>query len=355
MDDFGGPDATWSPFLPFMSWLISSLKPGVTVDLGFEGGSSFHVICQVAQNLESPTRCIAVLLATPGQNGQEREQAVRQFNVLVSESVTQFGSMVKGIIEAEQFFTAEVPPIDLLHLSLSKDGGRSPNYLQDWIERMVPGAVLVVTSTNSASGSEYAATRRYVADQLPSTVISLGPTTEIFVAQTPVEGTTPLVDLLDNVPAAVRRLFALFAERSAYRHVLGSEPASPSEVNAFIDSLKEGRQAEREAFRIALEATRETIAALARESATLRSELLELRERGSRELVEQREQAQREKELARNEYFGRLDELTARLSTSAARYAREQTSMELALEARGTRPKFWPVRPPRRNGASTSC
>ena len=334
MDDFGGADAKWSPFLPFMSWLISSTKPGVTADLGFEGGPSFHAICQAAQNLESPTRCIAVLLAAPGQTGDEREQVVRQFNVLLSDSATQFGSMVKGIVEAEQFFTAEVPQIDLLHLSLSKEGGRSPNYLQNWIERMVPGAVFVVTSTNSGSGSEYTATRRYVADQLPSTVISLGPTTEVFVAQIPVEGTTPLIDLLDNAPAAVRRLFTLFAERSAYRHVLGSDPASPSDVTAFIDSLKEARQTEREAFKVALEATRETIATLARQSAMLKSELLEFKDRASRELVEQREQAQVEMELMRTEYFGRLDELTARLSTSAARHARELTSMELALEGR---------------------
>jgi hypothetical protein len=333
MDDFRGPDAEWSPFLPFMSWLISSLKPGVTVDLGFEGGSSFHAICQAAQNLETPARCIVVLLTAPGQSGQERELAERQFNVLVSDSATQFGSMVKGIVEAGEVFTAEVPPIDLLHLSLSKDEGRSPSYLQSWVERMVPGAVLVVTSTNSGSGSEYTATRRYVADQLPSTVISLGPTTEIFVAQIPVEGTTPLIDLLDNAPAAFHRLFALFAERSAYRHVLGPEPASPSDVITFIDSLKEGRQTEREAFKIALDATRETIATLMRESATLKSELLDLKDRANRELAEQREQARLDMVLMRDEYFGRLDELTARLSTSAARHAREITTKELALEA----------------------
>ena len=322
MDDFRGPDAEWSPFLPFMSWLITSLKPGVTVDLGFEGGSSFHAICQAAQNLETPARCIVVLLAVPGQSGQERELAEQQFNVLVSDSATQFGSMVKGIVEAGEVFTADVPPIDLLHLSLPKDEGRSPNYLQSWVERMVPGAVLVVTSTNSGSGSEYTATCRHVADQLPSTVISLGPTTEIFVAQIPVEGTTPLIDLLDSAPAAFHRLFALFAERSAYRHVLGPEPASPSDVITFIDSLKEARQTEREAFKIALDATRETIATLMRESVTLKTEL-----------VEQREQARLDMELMRDEYFGRLDELTARLSTSAARYTRELTTKELALEA----------------------
>ena len=210
---------------------------------------------------------------------------------------------------------------------------RSPSYLQSWVERMVPGAVLVVTSTNSGSGSEYTATRRYVADQLPSTVISLGPTTEIFVAQIPVEGTTPLIDLLDNAPAAFHRLFALFAERSAYRHVLGPEPASPSDVITFIDSLKEVRQTEREAFKIALDATRETIATLMRESATLKSELLEFRDRANRELAEQKEQARLDMVLMRDEYFGRLDELTARLSTSAARHAREITTKELALEA----------------------
>ena len=65
------------------------------------------------------------------------------------------------------------------------------------------------------------------------------------------------------------------------------------------------------------------MAALAKESGVLRAEMPEIKE-----------QAGLEKAAMQNEYFGQLDELTAKLSTSAARYTRELTVRELALAAR---------------------
>lgn len=41
-DDLPFADTGWSPALPFLSWLVSSLNPALTVDLGFEVRSPFH-------------------------------------------------------------------------------------------------------------------------------------------------------------------------------------------------------------------------------------------------------------------------------------------------------------------------
>ncbi len=165
--------------------------------------------------------------------------------------------------------------------------------------------------------------RDYIADLVPSTVIGLGVSAEILVAQMPLDGATPLVEFLRNAPSGFRGLFALLAERDAFRHILGPEATSPSALRALIDSLEENRRHERETFQFALEATRETMATLATQSGILRDEL-----------IDYKEQARLEKAVMQDEYFGRLDELTAKLSTSAARYTRELTIRELALEAR---------------------
>ncbi len=305
-----------------MSWLVSSLKPEVAISLGFEVRSSFPAIWEVARNVELPAKCTVVLLAPSGQSDQGRQAAVRQFNVLISESGSRLGGILEGAVEEDDLIASGFPPIQLLHLALSENVGRNPEHLQKWINHTTPGAVLVVTATDP-EGSEYSATRDYVADQVPSTVISLGSSSEILVAQMPRDGATPLVEFLRNAPPGFRGLFALLAERDAFRHILGPEATSPSALRALIDSLEENRRLERETFHFALDATRETMATLATQSGILRDEL-----------IDYKEQARLEKAVMQDEYFGRLDELTAKLSTSAARYTRELTIRELALEAR---------------------
>lgn len=322
LDDRRIADANSSPFLPFMSWLVSSLKPEVAISLGFEVRSSFPAIWEVARNVELPAKCTVVLLAPSGQSDQGRQAAVRQFNVLISESGSRLGGILEGAVEEDDLIASGFPPIQLLHLALSENVGRNPEHLQKWINHTTPGAVLVVTATDP-EGSEYSATRDYVADQVPSTVISLGSSSEILVAQMPRDGATPLVEFLRNAPPGFRGLFALLAERDAFRHILGPEATSPSALRALIDSLEENRRLERETFHFALDATRETMATLATQSGILRDEL-----------IDYKEQARLEKAVMQDEYFGRLDELTAKLSTSAARYTRELTIRELALEAR---------------------
>jgi hypothetical protein len=322
LDDLRVADKKWSPFLPFMSWLISSLRPEVAISLGFEVRSSFHAVWEAARNVEWPSKCTVVLLARSDQSDQVRQAAVRQFNAVVSEPGSRPRGVLEGAVEEDDLIGSGFPPIQLLHLALSENVGRNPEYLQKWVDHMASGAVLVVTTTDSG-GSEYLGIRDYIADQIPSTVISLGPSAEIFLAQVPVEDATPLVDFLRNAPPAFRGLFALLAERDAFRHILAPEATSPSALRAFIDSLEESRRLERETFQFALDATRNTMAALASQSGILRDEL-----------VEYKEQTRLEKAVMQDEYFGRLDELTAKLSTSAARYTRDLTIRELALEAR---------------------
>ena len=71
------------------------------------------------------------------------------------------------------------------------------------------------------------------------------------------------------------------------------------------------------------------MATLATESGMLRAEL-----------IETKEQANVEKVVMQNEFFGRLDELGAKLSTSAAHYNRELTERDFEIEARVRQAEF---------------
>ena len=331
-DDLAVENARWSTFLPFLAWLISSLNPDLTVDLGFEVDSTFHATWRAAQRSESPARCIAVLLAEAGQTDQERGSMVRKFNDLIAESAIRSGGALEGAVEDRGHHGSEgddstdrFPSIHLLHVGLSHDETREPQYLRKWIDRVAPGGVIVVPDTQTMGSGQFSAMHRYVADHVPATVLSIGATADVLVAQVPLANATPLIDLLRNAPPAFRGLFALFAERSEFRHLLGPEPVSPTAVRALIESLTESRQVERETFQVALRTSRETMATLATESGMLRAELIE---------------AGVEKTVMQNEYFGRLDELSAKLSTSAAHYSRELTERELEIAARERQAEF---------------
>jgi hypothetical protein len=335
-DDLAVENTRWSAFLPFLAWLISSLNPELTVDLGFEVDSTFHATWRAAQRSESPARCIAVLLAEAGQTAQDRESMVRKFNDLIAESAIRSGGALEGAVEDLGLHGTEgdestdgFPPIQLLHVGLSHDETREPQYLRKWIDRVPPGGVIVVPDTQSTGSGRFSAVHRYVADRVPATVLGIGATADVLVAQVPLGDATPLIDLLRNAPPAFRGLFALFAERSEFRHLLGPEPVSPTAIRALIESLTESRRVERETFQVALRTSRETMATLATESGMLRAEL-----------IASKDQASMEKAVMQNEFFGRLDELGAKLSTSAAHYNRELTARELEIAARERQAEF---------------
>jgi hypothetical protein len=315
----------WSAFLPFLAWLISSLNPALTVDLAFEVDSTFQATWRAAQRTESPVRCVAVLLAEAGQSARERESLVRKFNDLIADAAIRSGGALEGAVEDLGHHGSEgddstdgFPPIHLLHVGLSHDETREPQYIGKWIDRLAPGGVIVVPDTETMGSRQFSAVHRYVADRLPATVLGFGATADVLVAQVPLGNATPLIDLLRNAPPAFRGLFALFAERSEFRHLLGPEAVSPTAVRALIESLTESRRVERETFEVALRTSRETMANLATECGMLRAEQL----------------------VMQSEFFGRLDELGAKLSTSAAHYNRELTERELEIAARVRQAEF---------------
>ena len=220
-DDLLLSNGMWSPFLPFLSWLVSSLSPELTVDLGFEVDPTLQGVWRAAQRPESTSRYTAVLLYPAGQSDQEFQTRAQQLNDLIVESATRFGGVVEGAVETAEGVVEEdgdavaagFPPVHLLLLRLSDDRVPSTEYLQKWIARMTPGAVLVVPNVRGTESPEFSTTRRFVTDLLPATVVSLGAAAEALVAQVPDNGAAPLVDLLRDGPSAFRGLFLLFAER----------------------------------------------------------------------------------------------------------------------------------------------
>jgi hypothetical protein len=136
----------------------------------------------------------------------------------------------------------------------------------------------------------------------------------------PVEQAVSIVDLLPDRPEAVGSLSHLLGEHAELEELLASEPVSPM-ARAIIGRLIEQQSAEREAFLSALRVYKEETARLALDVSQARADL-----------SQQMEIARAEREHLIGEFLDRLDQLSAKISTSAARYSAQLDEKDILLK-----------------------
>ena len=210
----------------------------------------------------------------------------------------------------------------LVHLSLCESDAMALPDVEAWLRVMAPGAVIVVTTTASDASSNFAKAKQHVTDTYPAVTVSLGLTTEAVVAQKPDDDATPIVDILRKAPFAVGAFLALFGEQIELQHLLEHEPEPSDAVRALIGRVIDQQHAERDAFLTALRIYKEETARLSAEVAVSRAEL-----------SGQIESARREREHLVREFLDRVDHLSSKISTSAARYSGELAEKDALLEA----------------------
>jgi hypothetical protein len=315
-------------FSPLVSWLVSTTRPAVTVELGPGDRASLQSTCEAVLRSDHGARCAAVLLPTGSEDTGE------DFRNLVAELSGRFGTLVEGF-ESEAAGLAGLAGVaggkaDLVHLAVFESEEMALPDLEAWLQAMAPGAVIVVTTTASDASSNFAKAKRHVTDSYPAVSISLGLTTEAVVAQHPVDDVAPVVDMLRRAPFAVGAFLALFGEQIELQDLLQNEPEPSQAVRALIGRVIDQQYAEREAFLSALRVYKE-------ETARLTAEVAESR----RELFSQIEAARQEREHLVKEFLDRVDHLSSKISTSAARYEAELADKDVLLEGQERRAEIY--------------
>ncbi len=292
----GSENGTYE-FSRLLSWLIATVRPSLTVELG-------------------PGRTEPMEWTVDASAGGD---ALGQWS---RGSAQAHGGRTEGF-ESEAHALAVLAggkTVDLLHISLlDLDDAGQPD-LDAWSELMGPGSAIVVTSVAANRSSLFAKATQLVADRYPSVRVPLGLTAEALVAQVPSDGAAPAVELLRNVPSAVGNLLAL--AQSEPLALLGEEPSALA-VQAVLGQLLERHEKEREVFVSALRAYKELTAHLSAELADARDQL-----------ATQVDAARVERERLLQEFLDRLDVLSAKISTSAAKYTAELEDKERVLEER---------------------
>lgn len=305
-------------FSPLVSWLIATARPEVVVEVGPGDESSLRSTCE-AVLLSEGTTCAAVLLPSGSSPG------AGDFTSLAREFSRRFGPAFQGHeSEHAALATFRQGVVELLHVSLFDSDGVGVPDLAAWHEVLAPGALVVVTTTASDVSSNFARVKQHVTETYPAVSMSLGLTTEAIVAQRPVDDSTPIVDMLRKAPFAVGASLTMFGGKVELHELLTREPEPSETVRALIGRIIDQHHAERDAFLAALRVSQE-------ETARLSNEVVEVRG----ELTQQVEAARREREHLVAEFLDRVDELAAKVSTTASRYAAELADTNALLEAEG--------------------
>lgn len=304
-------------FSPLVSWLVATVRPGITVEMGPGDEASLLSTCEAVLRADAGATCAAVLLRSGS------DAVTEDFPRLMTGLTGRFGSALEGY-ESEEACRAGLRgrTVGLVHLSLFDSDEMALPDLAPWLEAMAPGAVIVVTTTASDASSNFVQAKARIAESYPSVPVSLGLTTEAVVAQRPADDATPIVDMLRQAPFAVGAFLALFGEQIELHQLLQHESEPADAVRALIGRVIDQQLAERGAFVSALRVYQE-------ETARLSTEVAEAR----RELSDQIEAARREREHLVGEFLDRVDELSSKVAVTAARSAAELAQKNALLEA----------------------
>ncbi len=307
-------------FSLLVSWLVAHERPAVTVELGPAECTSLFSTCDAVRGIGAEARCLAVRLPTSDVAASSDADVFRH---VLADCTDRYGDAVAGYDGEEDSLTALAsgPRVDLLHVSLfDQDDTGLPDF-PAWFDVMASGGTVVVTSTAADVSANFAKARQLVSDRYPSVCISLGLTTEAVVAQVPVDGAVPTVELLRNVPSAVGGLMDIFSESVEAFEQPGGESVSPVALRAMVARLIERQGADRQALLSALRAYKDLTTRLTIDVSDARSEL-----------ASQAELARLEREHLVKEFLDRLDVLSAKISTSAARSAAELEEKDRLLQ-----------------------
>ena len=313
------PESGTDPFSALVSWLVATARPAVTVELGPGEPTSLRATCEAVLRSGPGAACVAVLLPSGADTAGE------DFRSLMVELSVRAGPALRGY-EAEEAALAGLGggTVGLLHLSLFDSDDLALPDLAVWDDVLAPGAVVVVTTTSSGASSSFVRAKQYLADTYPAVSITLGLTTEAVVAQRPAGEAAPIVEMLRKAPDAVGAFLALYGEQVELHHLLQHEPEPSEAVRVLIGRVIDQQRAERGALLSALRVYRDETARLSREVVAARGEL-----------TGQLEAARREREHLVAEFLDRVDELSAKVSTTASRYAAQLADRDALLEAEG--------------------
>jgi hypothetical protein len=299
-------------FSPLLAWLVATTRPSLVSELGPGDEASLAATCEAVRRAAPDAHVRALQLRGTGD--------ATQFGTVLAALKERFGDTIETHDDAAGLRGSGGAAPGLVHISLLDTDGTPPPELGPWLRELEPGALIALTSTASTTSSTFAELARMLSADWPSVSLSLGLTTGAVVAQRPDETGTPVIDALRQGPSAIGAFLTLFGQQRELQRLLRDLPDSPA-AQALLGRVMEQHLGEREAFLSTLEVYRE-------ETARLSGELAE----AHHELAKQVEASRAEREQLVHQFLDRVDELSSKISTSAARFEERLSEKDEVIE-----------------------
>jgi hypothetical protein len=136
-------DSTWTEHIPFGFWLISLLKPKVTVELGVFKGASYFSFCQIVQRLSIKTKVFGIDTWKGDEHGGYYKDAiyddVAAYNTL---HYADFSTLLRrSFQDAHPSFRSG--SIDLLHIDGCHTYDAVKNDYDTWLPKLKKNGIVL--------------------------------------------------------------------------------------------------------------------------------------------------------------------------------------------------------------------
>lgn len=139
---------SWVGHIPFVSWLVHTVRPRVYVELGTHAGNSYFSVCQAAKEYQTGTRCFAVDTwqgdAHAKNYGEDVFEMVHKHNV---EYYSDYSKLLRMTFD-EALAEIQDSSVDLLHIDGLHTYEAVKHDFETWLPKLAPGAIVMFHDTN---------------------------------------------------------------------------------------------------------------------------------------------------------------------------------------------------------------
>ncbi|OUF55032.1 class I SAM-dependent methyltransferase [Pluralibacter gergoviae] len=138
----------WCGHIPFVSWLVETMRPATIVELGTHSGNSYFAICQAVLENGTGSKCYAVDTWQGDEHaGSYSENVFNEVNAWNRQYFAAFSNLLRMTFDqANQYFSES--SVNLLHIDGLHTYEAVKHDFESWQPKLADDAIVIFHDTN---------------------------------------------------------------------------------------------------------------------------------------------------------------------------------------------------------------